>query len=143
MLENGDVAEVGEQPIRKAGRVRAGRVHVFAQRPLPPGGAERADGPGGARDRRTSSFRSTRRAASRARSRSSPAGVLDETLDAHLLAAARNEALAAIEELARRERMGRRDADVAEAARQAVRRSLARVLGFKPVTTATVLRVRR
>jgi hypothetical protein len=33
------------------------------------------------------------------------------------------------------------DGDIAEAARQAVRRAFGRVLGFKPVTTATVLRL--
>ena len=35
------------------------------------------------------------------------------------------------------------DGDIAEAARQAVRRAFGRVLGFKPVTTATVLRLQR
>ena len=37
----------------------------------------------------------------------------------------------------------RSDAELGEAARQAVRRSLARVLGFKPVTTSSVLRLQR
>ena len=72
-------------------------------------------------------------------------GVLDETADAHLLAAARNEALAALEELSARGGGGvlRADAELGEAVRQAVRRALGRALGFKPVTTATVLRVGR
>jgi len=71
-------------------------------------------------------------------------GVLDETADAHLLAAARNEALAALEELVARGggAIVRSDTELGEAVRQAVRRALSRALGFKPVTTATVLRVR-
>jgi len=75
-------------------------------------------------------------------------GVLDETVDAHLLAAARHEVLAALEDGgAGGDGAGsgpaRTDAELAEGARQAVRRSLGRVLGFKPVTTASVLRLRR
>jgi hypothetical protein len=72
-------------------------------------------------------------------------GVVDETADAHLLAAARNEALAALEELLERGGGGvvRSDAELGEAARLAVRRALSRTLGFKPITTATVVRVRR
>ena len=141
VLENGDVAEVSDQPIRKSERVRTGRVHVYAQRPLHPvvlneRQALAAHGiahivlPVDDGGRVAGEIALVTR------------GVLDETLDAHLLAAARNEALAAIEGLIPREG-GPTDTDLADAARQAVRRSLARVLGFKPVTTATVLRVRR
>jgi len=36
VLENGDVGELGEGPLRKTGRVTSGRVHVFARRVLPP-----------------------------------------------------------------------------------------------------------
>jgi mRNA degradation ribonuclease J1/J2 len=72
-------------------------------------------------------------------------GVLDETADAHLLAAARNEALAALEELFARAGGGvvRGETELGEVARQAVRRALSRALGFKPVTTAAVVRVGR
>jgi hypothetical protein len=71
-------------------------------------------------------------------------GVVDEVLDAHILATARNEAAAAVEELGDCARGDVIDEPaVAEAARQAIRRALGRVLRFKPVTTATVLRVRR
>jgi hypothetical protein len=74
--------------------------------------------------------------------------VLDETLDSTLLASARREAHLAVEEL-----FGSADAqtggagtpphqEIADAASRAVRRALARALGFRPVTTATVLRVR-
>jgi mRNA degradation ribonuclease J1/J2 len=75
-------------------------------------------------------------------------GVVDETLDAHLLASARNDALAAVEALAEGGGTvggGRVPPveEISEAARQAVRRALGRVLGFKPLTTVTVLRIRR
>jgi hypothetical protein len=72
-------------------------------------------------------------------------GVLDETADAHLLSAARNEVLAAVEELVEQGGGGilRSDAELGETARLAVRRSLGKVLGFKPVTTFTVVRVGR
>ena len=70
-------------------------------------------------------------------------GVIDELIDAHVLAAARNEAAAAVDELADGT-AGKLvdDPALSEAARHAVRRAFARVLGFKPVTTATVLRLR-
>jgi mRNA degradation ribonuclease J1/J2 len=70
-------------------------------------------------------------------------GVVDEALEAHVLAAARNAARAAVEELTDglgRERLTLEEPAIIEAARQGVRRALGRVLGFKPVTTVTVLR---
>jgi ribonuclease J len=134
ILENGDVGELDDQGLRKSGRVAAGRVHVFGGRALPPrvleersslasrgvvhvtvplDGTGRVGGP--------LSFTSR--------------GVLDETLDEPLVTTARREALIAIEELSERT-----DSDIAFAVQQAVRRSLGRVLGFKPVTLATVVR---
>ncbi len=81
---------------------------------------------------------------SRARSLFPPSGVLDETAEAHLLASARHEAEAAVDELADGAPGGRpEEAAIAEAARMAVRRALGRVLGFKPVTTVSVLRLSR
>ena len=68
-------------------------------------------------------------------------GVVEEALDGHLLDAARSETRTALEELAGEELAT--DEDAAEAARLAVRRAFDRLLGFKPVTTAAVLRVRR
>lgn len=144
VLENGDVGELGEGALRKTDRVPVGRVHVFARRPLPASVlGERAalaahgaahvviqvDGAG----RLVGEVSLVTR------------GVLDETADAHLLAGARNEALAALEELVERGGGGvlRSDAELGEAVRLAVRRALSRALGFKPITTATVLRVRR
>ncbi len=144
VLENGDVGELGEGPLRKTGRVTAGRVHVFARRALPAAvlaervalaahGAAHVVIPVDAAGRLAGEVSLVTR------------GVLDETEDAHLLAAARNEALAALEDLLQRGGGGvlRSDAELGEAGRQAVRRALSRVLGFKPVTTATVLRVGR
>jgi len=142
VLENGDVGELGEGPLRKTGRVTAGRVHVFARRALPAAalaervalaahGAAHVVIPVDAAGRLAGEVSLVTR------------GVLDEAEDAHLLAAARNEALAALEDLFQRGGGGvlRSDAELGEAARQAVRRALSRALGFKPVTTATVLRV--
>jgi ribonuclease J len=141
VLENGDLGEVDDAGLRRGARAHAGRVHVFAQRPLAPTvlherAALAAHGvvhvvvPVDGRGRPAGEITLVTR------------GVVDETLDEHVLAAARNEALAALEELAGEEPVGS-DAEVAEAARQAVRRALGRVLGFKPVATATVLRVHR
>jgi len=144
VLENGDVGELGEGPLRKTGRVTAGRVHVFARRALgatvlgeraalAAHGAAHVVVPVDAAGRPAGEVSLVTR------------GVLDETADAHLLAAARNEALAALEELFERGGGGvlRSDAELGEAARQAVRRALSRALGFKPITTVTVLRVGR
>ncbi len=144
VLENGDVGELSEDTLRKTGRVPAGRVHVFARRALPATvlaervalaahGAAHVVIPVDAAGRLAGQASLVTR------------GVLDETEDAHLLAAARNEAMAALEELFQRGGGGilRSDAELGEAARLAVRRALSRALGFKPVTTATVLRVGR
>jgi ribonuclease J len=140
VLENGDVAELDADALRKTERVRTGRVHVFAQRALPPSvlgdrmalaahGTAHVVVPVDARGRVAGEVVLVTR------------GVLDETADAHLLAAARNEVLAAIEALAPPSGEPE-EAAIADAARQAVRRALARVLGSRPVTTAAVLRVR-
>ncbi|HEY8091615.1 MAG TPA: ribonuclease J [Polyangiaceae bacterium] len=139
VLENGDVAELDEAALRKVDRARSGRVHVFARRAIPEAvlgerAALAAHGvvhvvvPVDARGKLVGEISLVTR------------GVLDESLDAHLVAAARNEARAAIEELRPVEDVPT-DADLGDAARQAVRRSLGRVLGFKPVATATVVRV--
>jgi ribonuclease J len=141
VLENGDVGEVGDAPLRKADRVPTGRVHVFAQRPLSAQvlsermalaahGAAHVVVPLDEAGRVAGEITVVTK------------GVLDESLDAHVLASARNEVMAAIEELPSGG-SGRAESEVADAARQAVRRALARVLGFKPVATATVSRVRR
>jgi hypothetical protein len=86
--------------------------------------------------------------------------VVDQALDDHVLASARAEALASVEALlgdiaaaSGVARDGARlaapggdkslDREIADVARQAVRRVFGRVLGFKPVTTVAVLRVER
>jgi ribonuclease J len=141
VLENGDVAELDGAPLRKAAHVHAGRVHIFAQRPILPSvlheraalasqGAAHVVVPVDARGRVAGEIALASR------------GVVDEAVDSHIVAAARNEAHAAVEELADGATPGAVDeAAIAEAARQAVRRHFARVLGFKPVTTVVVLRV--
>ena len=140
-LENGDVGEVDADGLRKAGRVHAGRVHVFAQRVLPANvlhqrsalashGVAHVVVPVDTRGRLAGDVVLATR------------GVVDEVLDAHVLAAARNEAASAVDELADGWTGGIDEPALSEAARQAVRRALGRALGFKPLTTATVLRVR-
>jgi ribonuclease J len=144
VLENGELAELeGDAPVRKAGRVQSGRVHVFAQRSIPASvlherealaarGAAHVVVPVDARGRLAGQIALATR------------GVVDEVLDAHLLATARHEAEAAVEELAASESgVALDEPAIAEAARQAVRRALGRVLGFKPLTTTTVLRISR
>jgi ribonuclease J len=146
VLENGDVGELpAASPMVKAGRVHAGRVHVYAQRALPPSVLH---------ERAALAANGSAHVVVLVDDRGRPAGdvvlatrgVVDETLDAHVLASARNEAHAALEELAGEEQRGHGtepDAEIAEAVRQAVRRAFGRVLGFKPVTTVSVVRVRR
>jgi ribonuclease J len=140
VLENGDVAEVDEGPLRKAGRVPSGRVHVFAQRALADSvlteraalaahGAAHVVVPVDATGAIVGGVALVTR------------GVLDEARDASLLDEARAAAAVAVEGL-RTAGGVPVEADVAEVARQAVRRTLGRALGFKPVTTATVLRIR-
>jgi ribonuclease J len=140
VLENGEMAELDEGALRKTGRVRAGRVHVFARRALPAGvlnertalaahGAAHLVVPVDAAGRPAREVSLVTR------------GVLDEALDAHVLAAARSEVVGALAELTDRLGLQRSDGELEETARQAVRRSFFRALGFKPVTTVTVLRI--
>ena len=146
VLENGDVADLDDGGIRKAGRVQAGRVHVFARRVVPPSvlheraalaaqGAAHATVPIDAQGRLAGPVAIVAR------------GVLDEARDGHLLESASAEAVAAVSELLtgferdRIESDEKRDDEVGEVARLAVRRALGRVLGFKPVTTVTVVRI--
>jgi ribonuclease J len=135
ILENGDVGVVDEQGLRKSGRVAAGRVHVFGGRALPARVLEQRShlASRGVVHITIPLDRSGRVGAPLA---FCSRGVLDETLDGPLVTTARREALMAIDELSERS-----DDDVALAVQQAVRRSLGRVLGFKPVTLATVVRI--
>jgi mRNA degradation ribonuclease J1/J2 len=73
-------------------------------------------------------------------------GVADAEGGARVVASAEADARAAVDE-AWRTTLARRappasDDEIAEAVRLAVRRSLARALGFKPLTMVTVVRVR-
>jgi ribonuclease J len=147
VLENGDVAEVDSASIRKTGRVHSGRVHVSWGRVLPATvlheraalsarGAAHVVVPVDAHGRLRGEIALATR------------GVVDEALDSSLLASARNEARDAVEELfgsvdAQTSGAGTPpDQEIADVAIRAVRRALGQVLGFKPVTTASVLRVR-
>jgi ribonuclease J len=147
VLENGDVCEVGPDALVRTDRVHSGRVHVFGGRSVSAGvlhertalaarGAAHLVVPVDGRGKLSGEVTLVTR------------GVVDAAQDAHLLASAREEAAAAVEELygsvdARTRGMGSpADADIAEAAEQAVRRTLSRVLGFRPLTTAIVLRTR-
>jgi ribonuclease J len=147
VLENGDVCEVGAEALAKGERVRAGRVHVVAARPLP-----------------STVLHERAALASRGAANlvvpvdprgklSGPVllvtcGVLDPVADAALVASARSDAEGAVDALSDRADPRSRaaetpsDEEIAEAASAAVRRHLSRVLGFRPVTTAVVLRTR-
>jgi len=144
VLENGDVGELDVAGVRKIARAHAGRVHVFAHRALAPTVLH---------ERAGLACRGTAHVVVQLDDRGRLAGevvlvtrgVVDEATDAHVLAHARSEATTALEELADGGGHGGAidEAAVVAAASQAVRRAFARVLGFKPVTTTTVLRVRR
>jgi ribonuclease J len=142
VLENGDVATLDASGLRKSGRAPVGRVHVYAGREIPASvlgdrvslashGVAHLVVPVDARGRPAGDLELSTR------------GVMDEEVDSHLLGTAAGLARTAIEELfagARPDRGPSRE-DVSEAARHAVRRALARVLGFKPVTTVSLVRV--
>jgi ribonuclease J len=110
VLENGDVGEVDDAGLRKVGRVRTGKVHVFGGRVVP-------------------AATLGERASLAAR------GVLDEAGDGEALAIASKAAAVG----AQRVGPGS-DADIAEAVRLAVRRALQRAVGFRPMTLVTVVR---
>ena len=144
VLENGDVGELDGERLEKTGRAPTGRVHVFAQRAIAPGvlrqraalaafGAAHVVVPVDDRGRLAGEVTLTTQ------------GVVDEAADEHLLAAARSEAARAVEALAGASPPAHvlDEAALAGAACQAVRRAFNRVLGFKPLTTSTVLRVSR
>ncbi|MDP9000028.1 MAG: ribonuclease J [Myxococcota bacterium] len=143
VLENGDVGDVDDDGLRKSERVHVGRVHVFAQRALPASVLqERAALASHGAAHVVVSVDERGRVAGEVTL--ATRGVVDEVVDAHVLTTARREAAAAVEELADCAPDAAVDEHaVADAARQAVRRALSRVLGSKPVTTATVLRMRR
>jgi len=135
VLENGDVAELDACGIRKAGRVHAGRVHVFGRRVVRPSVID---------DRIALASRGFVHltvavdAAGRIAGDIAVAsrGVLDPVADGGLLRAARDEARAAVSELD-----GPDDTGIVQAVQQTVRRALSRVIGFKPLTLVTVVRV--
>lgn len=135
VLENGDVAELDTNALRKSGSVPVGRVHVFEGRVVPSSVLEERSSlaergalfvtvPVDAGGRIAGPVALSSR------------GVLDPTLDRDLVVKAQDEALAALAQLSQPG-----DDDIVEAVRRAVRRAVGRVLGFKPVTLVTVLRV--
>ena len=135
VLENGDVGELDGQPIRKAGRVQAGRVHVFGGRVVPSSViAERSS----LAERGTVhvSVPVTRAGRIAGRLALAMRGVLDEAVEGELVTRAHDEAAAALATL-----FEPRDDEIVDAVSRAVRRALGRVLGFRPVTLVTVLRV--
>jgi ribonuclease J len=134
VLENGDMATLGPEGVARQGKVPTGRVHVFGGRPIPAQvlkerhalateGIVFAVVPMNGHGRVAGDLAITTR------------GVLDETDDARLLADAKREARASVADLTNKD-----DASVAEAARLAIRRTLARALGWKPQVVVWVER---
>ncbi len=142
VLENGDVGSVDAATggVHKSGRVQAGRVNVFGGRALPPQviaertalaslGAVHVAVPLDGGGRLAGEIAVATR------------GVLDETEHADVMQSARKRARAALEELLGIPGPRPDDERIAETARLAVRQTLARALGFKPVTVATLVRM--
>ncbi|MEI7891592.1 MAG: RNase J family beta-CASP ribonuclease [Myxococcales bacterium] len=136
VLENGDVATLDPTSgLRRTSKVHAGRVHVFAGRTLAPTVL---------RERRALSEEGVAFAVVPVNARGelvgeialATRGVLDETVDAHVLALTRHEVRDAVDELADAD-----DGAIAEAARLAARRAFVRALGFKPMVVVKVQRV--
>jgi ribonuclease J len=147
VLENGEVCEVGETGLAKGAPVQSGRVHVYAGRALPPAALT---------ERMALASRGVAHLVVPVDARGMPSeitlvtsGVLDPEADKGLLAAALREAEGAVFELmdrmntpgARASGTATND-EIADVAAGAVRRCLGKALGFRPVTTATVLRTR-
>ena len=142
VLENGDEAEVSAGGIRKLGRVPAGRVHLFAGREVPPRvirervalaarGLAQVVVPVDSRGRRAGEITIAVR------------GVVDALEGERHLTSAREAVAQALDELAGVSAEDRLDdAAVEVVARQAVRRAFAAALGFKPMASVIVLRVR-
>jgi ribonuclease J len=140
VLENGDVGELEAGAMHKRARVASGRVHVFGGRAIAPpvlrerqilaeGGVAFVIVNVDARGRMRGDVAITTR------------GVVDEAIDGALVEAARRDVRDAVNDLPRL--LGDRpieDAQIAETARLAARRSLARVLGFKPTAVVHVAR---
>jgi ribonuclease J len=146
VLENGEVGQLGPaegETLGRAGQVPTGRVHVFAKRAIPAAilrersalaanGAAHLVVPLDVRNRLAGEVVLTTR------------GVVDEIVDHELLDAAKREvraALAVANDAAAPQPA--EEPSIIEAARLAVRRAFVSVLGFKPVTTVTVLRIER
>jgi ribonuclease J len=140
VLEDGDVGTLGTDGLRKSGRVRAGRVNLSAGRVLPAQviaeraaiaamGAVHVAVPLDARGKLAGEISVAAR------------GVLDEAAHGDVMQSARRDARAAIGELLAAPGPLPDHGRIAETARLAVRRTLARALGFKPVTVATLVRV--
>jgi ribonuclease J len=140
VLENGDVGTLDELGLRKSGRVQTGRVSVFGGRVLPAQviaeraalaslGAVHVAVPLDARGRLTGEIALATR------------GVMDAAGHADLVSTARRNARAALDELLGGTGPGPDDERIAETVRLAVRRTLAKALGFKPVTHAVIVRV--
>jgi ribonuclease J len=144
VLENGDVATLDAERITKSARTAVGRVHRFGGREIAAGvlgdrtalaanGVAHLAVPVGPGGRLAGDLKLVTR------------GVCDEAADRDILVDAERQARAAVEELFASARRPGAPAPtgeaVAEAARLAVRRALSRVLGFKPVTTVTLVTV--
>jgi ribonuclease J len=141
VLEDGDVGTLDASGLDKSARVRAGRVHVACGRvigrsvlheraALASCGVAHVAVPVDAQGRLAGEISLAMR------------GVIDEAGDDGLAESARHAARAALEALlAGAASPDSSGAEIAEAVRHAVRRTLARALGFKPVTTVSLVRV--
>jgi ribonuclease J len=142
VVENGDVVGLRDGVASNDGRVKVGRVHTWATRDLPASvikdrialaqeGIVLAVVPIDARGALAGKIALASR------------GVIDETLDARLLEDARSEARQALGAAlaGQSARVHPDDAQLAEVVRLAVRRSLARTLGFKPMVVVSMQRL--
>ena len=154
VLENGDVGVLENDALHKGERVPSGRVHVFNGRTLPPSVLRERQalaeegivsvvvrvGPSGrlVQDAHGDGARAVTVVTR---------GVIDEATESALLEGARRDVRDAVNDVPRQQGgAGARpveDGMIAEAARLAVRRSFARVLGWKPLAIVHVERAAR
>jgi ribonuclease J len=141
VLANGECAEVDGDSLRKSGSVHAGRVQIFAGRPVP----DRV-----LRDRAQLAAHGVAYVVIPVDGRGRPAGrvtldargVVDEDDGPRALDLARHEAVRAAANVSDSTLEGPLEGHVlSEAVRLAVRGAFYRALGFKPVTVAVTVRV--
>jgi ribonuclease J len=136
VLENGDVAEVDAEGVRKVERVATGRVHTFAGRAIAPAVLREREvlAEGGV----VACLCEVDAAGRALRVDLTVRGVVDAEADAELLASARHDVKSALDGVTAARASN--DADLTECVRLALRRAFLRAVGYRPMTVVHIVR---